>query len=77
MSALKSMETRFKELMKTLDSQRDDDLFKPRRGSDWEEFKASKQFIDVMVAFGWPMGEGDPYRFLKDHRQGDFFNTNI
>ena len=67
--ALQIEETKFKNLMKELHSQRDDDLFKPKRKSNWEEFKASKEFIGVLKAYGWPGADQDLERFLKNHRQ--------
>ena len=69
---LRSKETLLKNLMKELHQQRDDDLFKPKRKSDWEEFKASKEFIGVLRSIGWPGADKDLERFLKDHRQGEF-----
>lgn len=56
--------------LKVMNKQRDDELFTPRRGTQ-EEFKISRELIDIIVAHNWPLGEGDPYRLLEDHRQRD------
>ena len=69
--ALKIEETKFKNLMKGLHKMRDDDLFKPKRKSDWEQFYKSQEFIDVLRAFQWPGHDQDLERFLKYSRQGE------
>ena len=56
-----------KNTLRVLDNCRDDDLFTPRRGTT-EEFKISKELIDVLVAQRWPLGD-DPYALLDDSRQ--------
>lgn len=70
--ALQTKETMLKNLMKEAHKQRDDDLFKPKRKSAWEEFKPSKEFIGILRAVDWPGSDQDLERFLKDHRQGEF-----
>ena len=63
-------EDKLKDVLDVLNKQFGDDRFTPRTGTT-EYFKISRELIDVLVSLDWPLGDGDPYRLLDDHRQGD------
>ena len=69
-AGMETKEDDLKNLLIALNKNRDDDHFKPRRNTK-EEYRISRELIDILVALQWPLGEGDPYRLLKDDRQSE------
>ena len=63
-------EDHLKDVLHVLNKQFGDGRFTPRTGTT-EYFKISRELIDILVSLDWPLGEGDPYELLDDHRQGD------
>jgi len=64
-----SKDEALKQLLKTLNKQHGDDRFTPRTGTD-EQFKISRELIEILVAHNWPLGD-KPFDLLDDHRQQD------